>query len=112
MPSTINRDSALGHLRMAVSMAGLTSQAGTVSPQVLKNITSHVEDAIDLLQQRDPVKRHMSMIILALQDSTEIRVAHTTSGEAVEHVYVRDRELYNWAVKNCHKLTEGKGPRP
>ena len=110
MPSVANRNAAVGKLNMAIGLASLTTPAGTVSPAVLKTITNYMDEAIELLQQRDPIKRHTSMIILALQDSTEIRVAYTTAGEPVEHVHVKDRELYNWAIKHCHKLAAGTIP--
>lgn len=108
MPSTANKAAAVNRLQSALSMASMKNPAGTVSPAVLHSIVGAVEEAIDLIQQRDPVKRHTAMIVLALQDSTEIRVAHTTGGEPIEHVYVKDRELYNWAIKKAHKLAEGK----
>lgn len=109
MPSTANKNAAINRLQSALSLASVKNSAGTVSPAVLHTIVGAVEEAIDLIQQRDPVKRHTAMIVLALQDSTEIRIAHTTAGEAVEHVHVKDRELYSWAIKKAHKLAEGKG---
>lgn len=108
MPSTANKKAAVNRLQTALSLANLTNRAGTVSPAVLAQIKGAVDEAIDLIQQRDPVKRHTAMIVLALQDSTEIRIAHTTSGEAVEHVHVKDRELFNWAIKKAHKLAQGE----
>lgn len=108
MPSTANKKAAVNRLQTALSLANLTNRAGAVSPAVLAQIKGAVEEAIDLIQQRDPVKRHTAMIVLALQDSTEIRIAHTTSGEAVEHVHVKDRELFNWAIKKAHKLAQGE----
>lgn len=108
MPSTANKQKATQRLQSALAMAGLTNSAGSVSPAVLQQIKSSVEEAIDLIQQRDPVKRHTAMIVLALQDSTEIRISHTTGGDEVEHVWVKDRELYNWAIKKAHKLAEGE----
>lgn len=108
MPSTANKRAAVSRLHSALNLAGLTNRAATVSPAVLQQIKSAVEEAIDLIQQRDPVKRHTAMIVLALQDSTEIAVSHTTAGEEVEHVRVKDRELFNWAIKKAHKLAQGE----
>lgn len=105
MPSTANKLAAVSRLQTALSMASLTNSAGSVSPAVLQQIKTSVQDAIDLIQERDPVKRHTAMIVLALQDSTEIKLTTTTSGETVEHVWVKDRELFNWAIKKAHWLT-------
>lgn len=105
MPSTANKIAATNRLQSALAMAGMTNSAGSVSPSVLQHIKSAVQDAIDLIQERDPIKRHTAMIVLALQDSTEIRTSTTTAGEPVEHVWVKDRELFNWAIKKAHWLT-------
>lgn len=108
MPSTANKRAAVNRLQSALSLADLVNRAGTVSPAVLAQIKGAVEEAIDLIQQRDPVKRHTAMIVLALQDSTELHTSYTTAGEAVEHFRVKDRELFNWAVKKAHWLAKGE----
>lgn len=108
MPSTANKQAATTKLRSALQLAGIKNSSGSVSPAVLEQIKGAVEEAIDLIQQRDPVKRHTAMIVLALQDSTEIRTVHTTDGQPVEHVWVKDRELFNWAIKKAHKLAKGE----
>lgn len=107
MPSTANKQQAITRLNSALNMASLTNSAGSVSPAVLNHIKAAVAEAIDLIQERDPIKRQAGMIVLALQESTEIRTVHTTSGEEVEHAWVKDRMLFTWAIKQAHKLPMG-----
>lgn len=107
MPSTATKKQATQRLQRALALADITNSAGSVSPAVLHQIKEAVADAMDLIQERDPAKRAAGMIVLALQESTELRISHTTAGEEVEHVWVKDRDLYTWAIKKAHKLPMG-----
>ena len=46
MPSTANKRAAVSRLHSALNLAGLTNRAATVSPAVLQQIKSAVEEAI------------------------------------------------------------------
>lgn len=105
MPPKKSRDAALLKLRSALHQIELRSSAGTVSPAVLGNIKGLVEEAIDLIQITDPWKRRISMIVLLLQESTEIRTEYA-NGMDHEHVWVKHRDLYNWAIRDAHRMLE------
>lgn len=105
MPAKKSRDAAVSKLRSALNQIELKSSAGTVSPAVLGNIKGLVEEAIDLIQVTDPLKKRVSMIVLLLQESTEIR-SEFANGMDHEHVWVKDRELYNWAIRDVHRLLQ------
>jgi len=105
MPSKKTRDAAVSRLRTVLSQLQMRSAAGSVSPAVLNNVVGLVEEAIDLIQETDPLKKRVAFIVLALQESTEIHVV-ALRGKDHERILIRDRPLYEWAMKQVHELAQ------
>lgn len=103
MPSSKNKSAAVSRLLNALSMAEPVDPMRGVSSAVLGQIRSAVTDALELLQEHDPVKRQAGMIALAIKQSTELCKVFV-GVEEVDHWRVTDRELFNWAVKHSHKV--------
>lgn len=104
MPSKRTRDAVLTKLRATLTLLEPKGMSGTVSPAVLGHIKGMVEDAIDLIQESDPLKKRVSFIVLALQESTKIHVV-ALRGKEHERILIVDRPLYEWAMKQVHELT-------
>lgn len=104
MTAKKSRDAAVTRLRSVLSQLEMRSPAGGVSPAVLNNVVGLVEEAIDLIQEADPLKKRVAFIVLALQESTEIHVV-ALRGKDHERILIRDRPLYEWAMRQVHELT-------
>ncbi|MFF2048040.1 hypothetical protein ACFVUR_09345 [Stenotrophomonas bentonitica] len=104
MPAKKSRDAAVTRLRSVLSQLQMRTPAGSVSPAVLNNVVGLVEEAIDLIQETDPLKKRVAFIVLALQESTELHVV-ALRGKDHERILIRDRPLYEWAMKQVHELT-------
>ncbi len=96
-----SREAAVVKLRAALSMMETKGMAAT---SVLSQIKGMVEEAIDLIQETDPLKKRVAFIVLALQESTEIHTVVLRSKEH-ERILIRDRPLYEWAMRQVHELT-------
>lgn len=103
MPSKRTRDSVVTKLRATLNLLEPKGASGTVSPAVLGHIRGMVEEAIDLLQETDPLKKRVSFIVLALQESTKIHSV-ALRGKEHERILIIDRPLYEWAMKQVHEL--------
>lgn len=102
MPSKKSRDSAVAKLQMALSTM---STPGMTPSSALNLVKSMVQDALDLIQEADPLKKRVAFIVLALQESTEIHVV-ALRGKEHERILIRDRQLYEWAMKQVHQLAQ------
>lgn len=101
MPPKKSREAAVVKLRAALSMM---ETKGMTASSVLSQIKGMVEEAIDLIQEADPLKKRVAFIVLALQESTEIHVV-ALRGKDHERILIRDRPLYEWAMRQVHELT-------
>ncbi len=101
MPPKRSREAAVVKLRAALSMM---ETKGMAASSVLSQIKGMVEEAIDLIQEADPLKKRVAFIVLALQESTEIHVV-ALRGKDHERILIRDRPLYEWAMRQVHELT-------
>lgn len=108
MPSKKDKASALAKLQAVILMLETRNMAGSVSPAVLGHANGLVNEAMELLKKADPERREVELVVTILRNSTEVRTAFS-NGMDHEHVWVKDRELYNWAVKKAHSLiSEGE----
>lgn len=103
MPSKKIKDAAISKLRATLTMLEPRGR-GTISPTALGHIKAMVEEAIDLIQETDPLKKRVAFIVLALQESTKIHVV-ALRGKEHERILIVDRPLYEWAMKQVHELT-------
>ncbi len=101
MPSPKSRDAAIVKLQHALSLIDTKG----VGPGAFATLRSMVQDALELIQERDPLKKRVAFIVLALQESTEIK-SIPLRGKEHERILIRDRPLYEWAIKQLHKLAE------
>ncbi|MGS0577230.1 hypothetical protein ACQR5V_21440 [Xanthomonas oryzae pv. oryzicola] len=102
MPGKKSRDSAVAKLQMALSTI---STPGMTPSSALTLVKSMVQDALDLIQEADPLKKRVAFIVLALQESTEIRVV-ALRGKEYERILIRDHPLYEWAMRQVHQLAQ------
>lgn len=70
---------------------------------VLADIRLMVQDAIAVLQEPDPLKQRIGFVLLAIQQSTEVKVVER-NGKQVTKIKIIDLELYNWAMSEVHAL--------
>jgi len=73
------------------------------SAQLLDQISGRVREAIELLRMPDSERKRIEFILLAIQESTEVR-KHLRNGKTVTRVHVVDLELYNWGMEKLHAL--------
>lgn len=104
MPSKKTKDAAISKLRATLTMLEPRGATGSISPTVLGHIKGMVEEAIDLIQETDPLKKRVAFTVLALQESTKIHVV-ALRGKEHERILIVDRPLYEWAMKQVHELT-------
>jgi hypothetical protein len=60
-------------------------------------------DAIEVLKQPDPLLQKVGFIVLALQQSTEVKVRHV-NGKRLVRITVLDKALHEWALEELHLL--------
>ncbi|KIQ21544.1 hypothetical protein [Xanthomonas campestris] len=102
MPAKRTRETAIAKLQMALSTMGTPGMTPSTALSLVKGM---VQDALDLIQESDPLKKRVAFIVLALQESTEIHVV-ALRGKEHERILIRDRPLYEWAMKQVHRLAE------
>lgn len=71
--------------------------------KVLEAVSVMVRDAIEVLQEPDPLRRRIDFAFLAIRQSTEVRT-YTQNGKELTRVRVVDLELYNWAMAQVHEI--------
>ena len=71
--------------------------------KMLETISGRVRGAIELLQVSDSTSKRVEFILLAIQQSTEIRV-HNRSGGVLKRAHIIDPELYHWSIAQLQEL--------
>jgi len=74
--------------------------------EVLAIVRDIVRDSISVLQEPDKLKQRIGFILLAIQQSTEVR-QHTRNQKLITRVHVIDQDLYNWAMSEVHSMSGG-----
>lgn len=83
----------------------LTRHGGKLTPEIVHDIKQTAQSALDILRDNgDPTAERAAFIVLALRQSTEIRVHKHGKGIEDEHVAVINRDLYAVAMKMLHSL--------
>lgn len=76
---------------------------GTKPKEFILHLRKQIVDVVDLLQQPSSQLKHLGFIVLAFQQSTEV-TAKVLNGKRVTRIAIRDKELYEWALEEVHKL--------
>jgi hypothetical protein len=71
--------------------------------ELLSNIREIANDALEVLSEKDPIKQRIGFILLAIQQSTEVKV-NIVKGKRMTRVTVHDITIYNWALEEIHAL--------
>lgn len=82
----------------------LENRAKNTPGQVLAAVGEMVRDAIAVLREPDGLKQHIGFVLLAIQQSTEVK-EYKIRGKLVTRVKVTDLLLYNWAMAEVHKMS-------
>jgi hypothetical protein len=93
--------SAESHLRGVLTV--LDRKSKTPTAEVLDVIREMVSDALEVLQERDPLKQRIAFFLLAVQQSTQVAV-RTVRGKELTRVTIIDQGLYHWALREIHAL--------
>ena len=94
---------AESHMQSVIYM--LERHGGKLTPDLVREIKSTAQTALDVLRRAgDPVAERSAFIVLALRQSTEIRIAKHGKGQETEHVAVTNHELHQAAMKMLHEL--------
>ena len=84
----------------------LDNRAKRPASEVLAAVGGMVRDAIAVMQEPDPFKRRIGFVLLAIQESTEVR-QFQRNGKTLTRVRVVELDLYNWAMAEAHSLAGG-----
>lgn len=71
--------------------------------ELLDQIKQLTSDAITVLREPDPDKQKIGFILLAIQQSTDVKVI-TSGKKRVTRVTILDHTIYNWALEEIHAL--------
>lgn len=85
----------------------LDNRSKRPASEVLSAVGEMVRDAIAVLQEPDPLKRRIAFVLLAIQESTEVR-QYQRNGKTITRVKVVDLDLYNWALSEVHAMAGAK----
>lgn len=75
--------------------------------EVVELVRGIVRDAVDVLHEPDPLKQRIAFVLLAIQQSTEIK-QYERNGKQITRVRVSDLDLYNWAMSEVHAMAGAK----
>ncbi|MDG2524633.1 hypothetical protein P6166_04580 [Stenotrophomonas sp. HITSZ_GD] len=81
----------------------LDQKTKTPTAEVLGTIRTMVQDALDVLQERDPLQKRVAFVLLAVQQSTQV-TQRTVRGKQLTRVTIVDQSLYHWALGEIHAL--------
>ncbi|USJ00871.1 hypothetical protein MUG10_00985 [Xanthomonas prunicola] len=95
------RQEAIAGLEGVIQLAETPNARPTI--KLLESISGRVREAIDLLQAPDSTRKRVDFILLAIQQSTEIRV-HNRNGVVLKRVRIIDADLYHWSIAQLHEL--------
>lgn len=96
---------ALSQLQGVLTVLGTRSRRPM--SEILDAVDTMVRDAIDVLQEPDPLKQRIAFVLLAIQQSTEVREVKGHLGKTVRRVRVIDQDLYTWAMAEVHTIAGG-----
>lgn len=88
------------------ALAVLDNRAKRPTSEVLAAVGGIVRDAIAVMQEPDAFKRRIGFVLLAIQESTEVR-QFVRNDKTLTRVRVVDLDLYNWAMSEAHALAGG-----
>ncbi|WOB24739.1 MULTISPECIES: hypothetical protein [Xanthomonas] len=98
MPS---RKQAIAGLESVIQMAETPNARPTI--KLLESISAGIREAVDLLRTPDSARKRLDFMLLAIQQSTEIKV-HERNGAVLRRAHIIDPELYHWAMSQLHEL--------
>lgn len=81
----------------------LDQKTKTPTAEVLGTIRAMVQDALEVLQERDPEKQRIAFVLLAVQQSTRVAIREVR-GKRITRVTIVDQNLYHWALGEIHAL--------
>lgn len=81
----------------------LDNRSGRPTAEMLANVREMVGDALAVLSEPDPLKQRFAFVLLAIQQSTEVKVREVR-GKRLTRVTIIDQALYNWAIEDIHAL--------
>ena len=74
--------------------------------EVLAIVHDIVRDSVAVLQEPDKLKQKIAFVLLAIQQSTDVR-QHMRNGKPITRVHVVDQDLYTWAMSEVHAISGG-----
>lgn len=93
----------LAHLQGVLMV--LDNRTKQPAANVLATVRDMVQDAISVLMEPDPLKQKIGFVLLAIQQSTEVRASRGHTGKVTYKVKVVDQPLYSWAMHEVHSLS-------
>jgi hypothetical protein len=95
------RREAIAGLEGVIQLAETPNARPTA--KMLETISGRVREAIELLQVPDSTQKRVDFILLAIQQSTEIRVTNR-NGAVLKRAHIIDPDLYHWSIAQLHEL--------
>ncbi|MGW8276067.1 hypothetical protein [Xanthomonas axonopodis] len=95
------RREAIAGLEGVIQLAETPNARPTI--KLLESISGRVREAIDLLQAPDSTRKRVDFILLAIQQSTEIRT-YSRNGNVLKRVHIIDPDLYHWSIAQLHEM--------
>lgn len=95
------RESAESTLRGVIYQ--LDQWDGSKPKDLVLTLRKQMVDVVELLQKPNSDLKHLGFIVLAFQQSTKVEVTHQ-NGKRITRVSILDKDLYEWALEQVHKL--------
>lgn len=89
------------HLRGALHL--IDQHKGGPTPELVKNVRSSVQSAVDVLLEPDPLKQRIAFVLLAYKQSTYTYTKRVGRKDQ-EFATIHDPALHAWAVSETHKI--------
>jgi len=93
--------SALASLKGALYLIENAKRKPTA--EFVQEVRGLITDAIDVLQQPDPMKQRIGFILLAFQQSTQCEVK-VVNRKRLTRVTITDKTIYDWAMEEVHAI--------
>jgi hypothetical protein len=93
--------SAIASLRGALYLIENAKRRPTA--EFINEVRSLITDAVDVLQQPDPMKQRIGFILLAFQQSTQVEVK-VVNRKRLTRVTITDKTIYDWAIEEVHAI--------
>lgn len=91
----------LNQLKGALSV--LENRSKQPASTVIAQVHALVRDAIDVLQEPDPLKQRIGFVLLAIQQSTTVK-SYQRGSKTVRITRIVEPELYHWAMAEVHAI--------